>query len=79
MSEYNNNLSGALFRNESKAKDTDPAYKGSCEINGNQFWLSSWLNQDKNGKTYMKLKFTAKDGQVVKTTETAIPDEDIPF
>lgn len=76
---YDNNLSGALFKNDKKTKDTDPLYKGNCEIDGRSFWVSSWVNKSKDGVSYMSLKFTPKDSQAPVATATATPDEDIPF
>lgn len=61
MSDYDNNLRGALFKNDRKESDNSPDYKGSCEVDGVEYWISSWLKKDKNGKTYMSLSFTAKE------------------
>jgi hypothetical protein len=77
---YDNNLSGALFKNTKKEKDTDPLYKGSCEIEGRQFWISSWLNTSKDGEKYMALKFKPKESQPAPPAEqTSYSDSDIPF
>ena len=60
---YDNNLTGALFKNDKKETEKHPDYKGSCEINGTEYWVSSWLNESKNGRKYLSLKFNAKEGQ----------------
>lgn len=60
---YDNNLSGALFKNDKKETEKHPDYRGSCEIDGTQYWVSSWLNESKNGRKYLSLKFSAKDEQ----------------
>lgn len=60
---YDNNLSGALFRNDKKESEKHPDYKGSCEINGTEYWVSSWINESKKGKKYMSLKFSPKEEQ----------------
>ncbi len=61
MSDYDNNLRGALFKNDRKEKDTHPDYKGSCEIDGTEFWVSAWIKQSKAGAKFMSLSFEAKE------------------
>ena len=63
MTEYDNTNSGAIFKNDKKETDSHPDYKGSLNVNGQEFWVSSWINQSKSGTKYMSLKVTAKDGQ----------------
>lgn len=60
---YDNEKKGVLFKNNDKTEDTHPAYKGSAEIEGVQYWLSAWINKDKNGNNYMSLSFQAKENQ----------------
>jgi hypothetical protein len=80
MSEYDNNMRGVLFKNDRRDKDTHPHYKGSCEINGEEMWLSAWVKQGKNG-SFMSLSFTPKEQP--KPKEDFNPaqdfDDDIPF
>lgn len=58
--EYDNNLRGVLFKNDRKEKDSHPDYKGSCEVEGTEFWISAWIKEGRNGK-FMSLSFTAKE------------------
>jgi uncharacterized protein (DUF736 family) len=76
---YDNNLSGALFKNDKKETEKHPDYKGSCEIDGTEYWVSSWLNESKNGRKYLSLKFSPKEGH--KSAQAAIADDfsDAPF
>ena len=60
---YDNNLSGVLFRNDRKESQKQPHYKGSCEINGVEYWISSWMNESSKGVKYMSLKFSPKEEQ----------------
>lgn len=80
---YDNNLTGALFKNDKKETEKHPDYKGSCEIEGTEYWVSSWLNESKNGRKYLSLKFKAKDEQTPSKPEAADLgddlDEDVPF
>ena len=59
---YDNNLTGALFKNDKRENDRHPLYKGSCEIIGRKFWISAWLKDGKSGK-FMSLAFTPVDEQ----------------
>jgi uncharacterized protein (DUF736 family) len=63
MSKYDNNLTGVLFRNDRKESDKHPQYKGSCEINGVEYWINSWMNESSKGVKYMSLKFSPKEEQ----------------
>jgi hypothetical protein len=58
--DYDNNLRGVLFKNDRKEKDTHPDYKGSCEVDGTEYWLSAWIKDGRNGK-FMSLAFTEKE------------------
>lgn len=87
--EYDNTNSGALFKNDRKETDKHPDYKGSLNVDGSEFWLSSWIKQDRNGKTYMSLSIQPKEEQRKPTiSQRAAParqsartemDDEIPF
>jgi len=83
MSDYDNNNTGALFKNDKKESDRHPDYSGSCEVNGEQMWMAAWIKTSKNGKKFMSFAFNPK----VEKAETPKPaavsgideDDDIPF
>ncbi len=80
---YDNTNSGALFKNSRKVEgDTLPDYTGNINVNGEEFYLSSWINKDKDGKSYMSLRVNLKDKNKdydgVKTTSQT-KTENIPF
>ncbi len=50
---YDNNLTGVLFKNDRKEKDTHPEY-----------WISGWIKEGKKGK-FMSLKLTPKEEKAV--------------
>jgi uncharacterized protein (DUF736 family) len=60
MAEYDNNMRGVLFQND-KAKDTQPDYKGSCEIDGKEYWLSGWKKLSKDNKPFLSLAIQEKE------------------
>ena len=67
--DYDNNLKGVLFRNrEQRDGKQDPDMRGTCEIDGVQYWLDGWTHVGKDGskiagQKFLSLKFRAKDEQ----------------
>lgn len=63
---YDNNLRGALFKNEKKQKETHPDYRGSITIGGVEYWLDAWIKEPKEGgKKFMSLSAKPKNAQAV--------------
>ena len=61
MSDYDNTNSGALFKNDKEGNDNRPDYKGSINVGGVEFWISSWIKTSKAGKKYMSLSVQPKE------------------
>jgi uncharacterized protein (DUF736 family) len=79
VSDYDNNFTGALFRDENRKSDKHPEFTGSAEVDGTEYWLSAWVNESKQGRKYFKIKFKAKDEAAkLKADEETFSDE-IPF
>lgn len=58
------NLSGVLFVNNDKQKESHPDYKGNATINGVEYWLSGWKKQSRDGsKKFLSLAFKPKMAQ----------------
>lgn len=58
--EFSNQLRGVLFKNDRKEKDSHPDYKGSCEVEGIEYWMSAWVKVGQKGK-FMSLSFQVKE------------------
>ena len=58
--DYDNELRGVLFKNDRKETDKHPDYKGSCEVDGVEYWIASWIKTGAKGK-FMSLAFTPKE------------------
>jgi hypothetical protein len=61
MSEQKN-MSGVLFKNDRKEKDSHPDYTGSAMIHGQEFWMSAWIKEGRNGK-FMSFSFRPKEAR----------------
>jgi len=73
--EYDNTNRGVLFKNDRKESDRHPEYKGSINVNGEEFWLSSWVKEGKTGK-FMSLSVTPKND---RPAAAPAKQEDVPF
>lgn len=60
--QYDDTNRGVLFKNDRKESDKHPDYKGSININGEEFWLSSWIKEGQKGK-FMSLSVQPKEQQ----------------
>ena len=80
---YDNNMTGALFRNEKRTNDKQPEYNGSITINGVEYWQSAWVKESKAGRKFFSQSFTPKNPpQEQPRQEPAlhvVSDDDIPF
>ena len=76
---------GSLFKNDNKATDSHPDYKGSGLIEGvGDVWLDAWINTAKDGSKYMSLKFKPKEARQEAPARGYAPaaadlDDDVPF
>lgn len=55
-------MSGALFKNEKREKDTHPNLQGSIRIDGRDYWLSGWTKDGAKGK-WISLSVKPKDAR----------------
>lgn len=83
--QYDNELRGVLFKNDRKGNENQPDYKGSCEVDGVEYWISAWIKEGQKGK-FMSLSFTEKEAAPAppprrqeRQRAQQPDDDDIPF
>ena len=75
MSNYDDNLTGILSKNDRKTKPEHADYSGKCEIEGTDYYIDGWIRQRKDGSgSFLSLRFKAK-GQAAATSGYASADE----
>lgn len=62
-------LTGSLFKNQKKTTESHPGAKGSCLINGVEYWVSAWTKKDKNGAPWQSLAFKLKEEKPIAKKE----------
>lgn len=80
--EFDNTNSGALFRNDRKETDKHPDYRGEINVDGVDYWISSWLKTSSKGTKFMSLAVTPKEdkpSKPAKPSKQLDDDQDIPF
>lgn len=62
MSYEQRDMSGVLFKNDRKQKDSQPDYTGNAMIEGTVYDISAWLKESKkNGKKFFSFSFRERD------------------
>lgn len=80
MAEFDNTNRGTLFIKE-KAKENDPDFNGSLNVNGVDYWISAWKKTSKGGQKFMSLSIRQKQDQTRQSsqpTRKAAPAQDLP-
>ena len=72
--------SGVLFKSDKKDNERAPEYKGNIMVDGNEYWISAWIKEGKNGK-FLGLAVSPRDAQppASKPIPKNLDDSDIPF
>jgi hypothetical protein len=54
-------LSGSLFKNDKREKDSHPNLTGTVMIDGKEYWASGWTKERNNGDKWISLSFKPKE------------------
>ena len=60
MYEHKEN-SGSIFQNDKEGKEARPDYTGTARIGGVDYRIASWINNTKDGKEYLSLKYELQE------------------
>lgn len=52
---------GSIFMNDRKQNEQHPDYRGDAVINGQEVWVSGWVNTRPDGSQYFSLAFQSKE------------------
>ena len=74
------NNSGYLFKNDRKETGNHPDYRGNITVDGQEYWISAWIKEGKNGK-YMGLAVSPRitEPQASKPLPKNLDDDSVPF
>lgn len=68
--QYDNTNKGALHKNDKGDNPNRPDYKGSLNVDGQEFWLSAWIRDKKDGSgKFMSLQIEPKQQQQQATSK----------
>ena len=70
-------MSGVLFKNDRKEKDSHPNAKGTALIDGVEYYISAWTKEGQKGK-FQSLSFERKEAKASKPGRRA-PEDEVPF
>jgi hypothetical protein len=91
MTQYDNTNTGVVFKNDRKAEDWHPEYRGTINVEGKEYFIDLKIRDGKNGKFFsakLKRKDRPSGGKAVPSIPTSIPrppepvadfDDSIPF
>ena len=82
MTQYDNNNSGALYKNMYKTEESQPDYTGKAEINRQKYQIWARIRTSKAGIKFLALSFTVDNGEGPKAKPAPVVvenDDFIPF
>lgn len=62
-------MSGSVFTNNRRDRDTSPDFTGTAKISGQEFWINAWRKVDKNGNEWFSFAFKEKQANPNQQTQ----------
>jgi hypothetical protein len=81
-------LSGSLFKNDKREKDSHPNLTGTLMVEGKEYWVSAWTKERNNGDKWLSLALKPKDANGIAPRSQPAPQQrasafddesDVPF
>lgn len=75
---------GSAFKNTRKSADTHADYTGDCLIDGQEYWINTWVKKTKDGVPFFSHSFRKKqprqEGNAPQRQQEDVKiDDDLPF
>lgn len=77
MPHYDNTNTGALFKSDKQGNEKRPDYKGPANVDGIEKEMAAWITKDRNGNTFMRIKFEDKRDRQQQSKQQ--PDPNAPL
>jgi uncharacterized protein (DUF736 family) len=66
VTEYDNELSGVLFKNDKEGNEKRPDYTGKVQVEGTEYRLAAWVKESNStGNKFLSLKLSLPQEQAV--------------
>ena len=84
MAEFDNTNRGSLFKNDKKTEEKHPDLSGSINIEGVEYWISSWKKVSKASTPFWSLSVrrkqeTSRQSSQPTATKKAVDFDDLDF
>jgi hypothetical protein len=82
MTDYDNNMRGAIWKNDKRESDRHPHFNGHAEVDGIQYWVSAWKRGSNDNPKAPALRFSFRRKDEPNRENAAVAatfDDDIPF
>lgn len=76
MPEYDNELSGVLFKNDKDGNEKRPDYTGKVQVEGTEYRLAAWVKESNStGNKFLSLKLSLPQEQAVPAGASSEADD----
>jgi len=80
MPEYDNNMTGVLFRNTKREEGTkQPEFNGHCEIEGTKYQLAAWVKEGPKCGKFFSISIQPEWKPEGEPVAAGAQSEEIPF
>lgn len=78
---YDNTNRGILSKNNSKKTEKHPDYRGSINVQGDEYWMSGWITERKDGSgKFLSISIQPKETSSQVSSQASLSsDEETPF